>query len=146
VAGSGEYVGEGPPDTYGHARHARHAQSTPVRQNVVAVLLGVSWFAGTIAAYLIGGSLAYAIEPAGAAQEPSTGPDLVGIGGMLLAFLLGAQISLLRDRRRHPKARYKALHGWRYRTIDQALRHNLWVIPAAAGFIVVGLYLAHHRG
>ena len=136
-------VAEEPPDTHGHARHA---QSTPVRQNVVAVLLGVSWFAGIIAAYLIGGSLAYAIEPAGAAQEPGTGPALVGIGGMLLAFLVGAQISLLRDRRRHPKARYKALHGWRYRTIDQALRYNLWLIPAAAGFIVVGLWLTHHPG
>jgi hypothetical protein len=136
-------VAEGPPDTHGHARHA---QSTPVRQNVVAVLLGVSWFAGIIAAYLISGSLADAIEPAGAAQEPGTGPALVGTGGMLLAFLVGAQISLLRDRRRHPKARYKALHGWRYRTIDQALRYNLWVIPAAAGFIVVGLWLTRHPG
>jgi hypothetical protein len=135
-------VGEGSPDTHGHARHA---QSTPVRQTVVAVLLGVSWSAGTIVAYLIGGTLATLTEP-GAAQEPGTGPVLVGIGGAALAFLVGAQISLLRDRRRHPKARYKALHGWRYRTIDQALRYNLWVIPAAAGFIVVGLWLTHHSG
>jgi len=136
-------VAEEPPDTHGRARHA---EPTPVRQNVVAVLLGVSWIAGIIAAYLIGGSLAYASEPAGAAQEPGTGPSLVGVGGVLLAFLAGAQISLLRDRRRHPKARYKALHGWRYRTIDQALRHNLLLIPAAAGFIVVGLWLTRHPG
>lgn len=126
--------------------HARHAQSTPVGQNVVAVLLGVLWFAGMIAGYLIGGSLAYAVEPAGVAQEPGMGPALVGIGGMLLAFLVGAQISLLRDRRRHPKARYKALAGRRYRAIDQALRYNPWVIPVAVGFIVAGLWLTHHPG
>ena len=136
-------MAEEPPDTHGHARHA---QPTPVGQVVVTVLLGVSWFAGIIAAFLIGGSLAYAIKPAGAAQEPGTGPALVGIGGMLLAILVGAQISLLRDRRRHPKARYKALHGWRYRTIDQALRYNLWAVPAAAGFIVAGLWLTHRPG
>lgn len=64
----------------------------------------------------------------------------------MLTFLAGAQVSLLRDRRRHPKARYKVFGGWRYRMIDQALRYNLRVIPVAAGFIVVGLWLTHHRG
>ncbi|MGB6454512.1 MAG: hypothetical protein WBH47_08485 [Streptosporangiaceae bacterium] len=34
--------------THMHGR-ARHAQPTPIRQNLVAVLLGISWFGGIIA-------------------------------------------------------------------------------------------------
>jgi hypothetical protein len=138
---------KGPPDTH---RHVRHARRTPIRQTLVSALLGVSWIGGMIAAFVIGFGLAGASEPAQpsvpGAQEPATGPALVGAGGLVLVFLAGAQISLLRDRRRHPKARYRALHGWRYRTIAQALRHNLWAIPIAAGFIAAGLWLTHLRG
>lgn len=131
-------------------RQVRHARPAPVRHTLVTVLLGLLWFGITAAGFVTGFGLAYNSEPARpgvpVAQDPATGPFLVGVGGMLLAFFAGAQVSLLRDRRRHPMARYKPLAGRRYYTIDQSLRHNLWPILIGIGFIVVGLWLTHHGG
>lgn len=106
------------------------------------MLLGVSWVAGILAAYVIGFAMTATSQPEHPGS-PRIRASLVGTGALLLAFLAGAQINLLRDRRRHPNARYRSPHGFRYRTIPEALHHNMWAVSISAAFIAVGLWLRH---
>jgi hypothetical protein len=143
-------AGSAPGEPLASHGQVRHARPTPVRHRLVSVLLGVAWTAVTLAGFTVGFGVTYDTEPAQPglpiAQDPAPGPLLAGIGGLVLAFMAGAQISLLRDRRSHPSARYKVLHGSRYLTIGQSLRHNLWPVLIGACFIGAGLWLAHHGG
>ncbi len=114
------------------------------------MLLGVSWLAATIAAFVIGIALTGTSGPDRPGfprwQEPGMGAVLVGCGALVLVFVAGAEISVVRDRRRHPNARYRPLRLSRYYTIPQALRHNLWAAPISVALIAVGLWLHHRYG
>jgi hypothetical protein len=117
---------------------------------MVSVLLGVSWLAASIAAFMIGynvtGVSGTARPGAPRWQQPGTGALLVGASCAALAFIVGAEISLLRDRRRHPSARYRPLRLSRHYTIPEALRHNAWISILPVLLIVLGLWLRHRYG
>jgi hypothetical protein len=129
---------------------ARHEQPSSPGARVKSALLGVSWFAATISAFLIGFGVTGVSGTARPGlprwQQPGLGAGLVGISAALLAFLIGAQISLVRDRSRHPNARYRSLHGFRYHTIQQSLRHNVRMSLILVLLAVLGLWLRHRYG
>lgn len=140
-----------PPRGHGHGRHVDPRTSVSGRGLLVSWLLGLLWLASCAIAFVIGFGLTGVSAtplrpPLDRAQQPGFGAALVGLSAAFLVFLAGAQISILRDQRRHPKARYKALHWRRYLPASQALRHNarmaLICIPMAA----VGLWLRHVYG
>jgi hypothetical protein len=121
------------------------------RAVLVSWLLGLSWLGGCIAAFFIGfGVAGAAVAPAHAAQvgvrQSSLGPALVGASAMILVFIAGAQISILRDRRRHPMASYHALHWRRDLPPSLALRHNARVALISIPIAALGLWLTHLHG
>jgi hypothetical protein len=99
---------------------------------VVSVLLGVSWFAATIAAFPIGFMV--------------TGVALVGGCCAIFVFFVGAQISLARDSRRHPLRRLRPLRSSRAYTIPEALRHNALISILVVPGLALGLWLRHRYG
>jgi hypothetical protein len=129
---------------------ARHEQPSSPGTRVKSVLFGVSWFAATISAFVIGFGVTGVSGTARPGlhrwQQPGLGAALVGISAALLVLLLGARISLVRDRSRHPNARYRSLHGFRYLTIPQSLRHNARMSLILVPLAVLGLWLRHRYG
>jgi hypothetical protein len=78
-------------------------------------------------------------------QQPGMGAVLVGAGALMFVVAVGAEISLLRDRRRYSDARRPRSLG--YRRIQQSLWHNLWTAPISVGVMVAtGLWLRHRYG
>jgi hypothetical protein len=129
----------------------RHGAPVSRRAVLVSWLLGLSWLGGCIAAFFIGfGVAGAAVAPAHAAQvgvrQSSLGPALVGASAMILVFIAGAQISILRDRRRHPMASYHALHWRRDLPPSLALRHNARVALISIPIAALGLWLTHLYG
>jgi hypothetical protein len=118
-------------------RGARHELPASPGSRLVSVLLGVTWLAGSVAAGVI------AFRVTGQSEQPGLGAGLVGYGCGLLAFVIGAQISVYRDRRRHPRAGYWAP---RWYTISQTLRHNKHVMAGLVALVVLGLWLRHRYG
>jgi hypothetical protein len=141
-----------PPSPSGRARHGRHEGPGLRRRDlVVSWLLGFSWFAGCVVAFFIGFGLTGVSPtplrpPLDRAQQPGFGAALVGLSAAFLVFLVGAQISILRDQRRHPKAGYKALHWRRYLPPSQALRHNARLALICIPMTAAGLWLRHYYG
>jgi hypothetical protein len=130
------------------ARHARPPSSPGAR--VVSVLLGVSWFGATIAAFAIGfivtGVSGTARPGSPGWQQPGTGAGLVGACCAFFVFLVGAQISLVRDSRRHPLRRLRPLRSSRAYTIPEALRHNALLSILVVPGLALGLWLRHRYG
>ena len=79
-------------------------------------------------------------------QQPGTGAALVGTICAILVFFVGAEISVLRDRRRHPRSRYLQLASGRYYSIPAALRNNVRVMVFVSPLLVLGLWLRHRYG
>lgn len=141
-----------PPDR--HGRHGRHEGPRPPhwrRHLLVSWLLGFLWLFGTMAGFVIGFGLA-GLEPADKppvpldrAQQPGFGAALVGMSVAIFVLIIGAQVSIRRDRRDHPKARYRGLH-WRYLAAVQAFRHNWRVSLICVGLAAGGLVVRHIYG
>lgn len=129
---------------------ARHELPTSPHSWVVSALLGVSWLAAVIAAFAIGygvtGESGTSRPGMPSWQEPGLGAALVGASAALMAFLAGAQISLLRDRRLHPYRRYRTSHGRESYTISQSLRRNPRVLLLLVPMALLGLWLRHRYG
>ena len=128
----------------------RHVLPSSPGDRVVSVLLGVSWFAGTIAAFAIGfvvtgvsGSERPGSPPW---QQPGTGAALVGGCSALFVFIVGAQISLVREFRRHPGRRVRPRGSSRAYMIPELLRRNVLISILMIPGIAVGLWLRHRYG
>jgi hypothetical protein len=117
---------------------------------VVSALLGVSWFAATIAAAAIGynvtGVSGTARPGSPGWQQPGTGAVVVGACCAIFVFLVGAQISLVLDSRRHPLRRFRPLRSSRAYTIPEALRHNALLSIVVVPGLALGLWLRHRYG
>jgi hypothetical protein len=143
----------GPARSHGRARHER---PTPRRVLIVAVMLGLSWFVACLAAFVVGFGLT---GTTGATRpdlpfwkEPGTGAFLVGVSAAALVFTAGAQISVLRERRRHPNPRYQYIRSTgfpfdtRHYTARQALRKNTRAPLIFVAVGALGLWLRHRYG
>jgi hypothetical protein len=130
--------------------HGRHEGPRSRRGVAVSWLLGISWLACCAIAFVIGFGLtgvsakAPPHHPLARFQEPGFGAALVGTSAASLVLIIGAQISILRDRRRRPNARYYR-RGWTL-TPAQALRRNARMVAliclpmAAAGLLLRHIY------
>jgi len=132
-------------------KRGRHEAPASRRALLVSWLLGLSWLAGCIAAFLVGFGVAEAgvapAHPAPLGGRPvGLGPAIVGASAAILVLVAGAQINILRDRRRHPKARYNALHWRRNLPPSLALRHNARVALISVPIAALGLWLTHLYG
>jgi len=131
-------------------RGARHARPVSPGTRAVSVLLGVLWFAACAAAFAIGFSVTgvsgTARPGAPGWQTPGTGAMLVGSSCAFFAFVVGAQISLVRDFRRHPGRRIRPPRSSRVYMIPELLRRNTVIALLAVPGVVVGLWLRHRYG
>jgi hypothetical protein len=141
-----------PPTPHGPGRGRHVGPRMPLRGRglLASWLLGLLWLAACSTAFVIGfgltGVSATPIRPLlDRAQQPGFGAALVGLSAAFLVFLVGAQISILRDQR-HPKGRYKTLRWSRYATPSQALRHNARLALICIPMTAVGLLLRHVYG
>jgi len=132
-------------------RGGRHERPTSPGTLVVSVLLGVLWLVSCLAAFAIGfgvtgvSGTARPDSPPGSPQ-PGLGAAVVGLCCALFVFIVGAQISLVRDSRRHPLRRLRPLRSSRAYTIPEALRHNALICILVVPGIVLGLWLRHRYG
>jgi MFS family permease len=117
---------------------------------VVSVLLGVLWFVASIAAPVIGfvvtgvsGSERQGPLPW---QQPGAGAALVGWCCFLFVFGVGAQISLVREFRRHPGRRVRPRGSSRAYMIPELLRRNVLISILMIPGIAVGMWLRHRYG
>ena len=132
-------------------KHGRHGAPVSRRAILVSWLLGLSWLAGFIVAFFVGFGVAEAsVAPAhpapGGSRQAGLGPAMVGLSAMILVGVAGAQINILRDRRRRPNATDNALNWHPNLPASLALRANArWAlisVPIAA----LGLWLTHLYG
>jgi hypothetical protein len=139
-----------PEQPHSPGKRARHGAPVSRRAFLVSWLLGLSWLAGIIVAFFVGFGVAEAsVAPAHhapGAQQAGLGPALVGMSAMILVIAAGANISVLRDRRRNPKA-YIGSHPWRRNLpTSLALRQNARVALISVPIAALGLWLTHLYG
>lgn len=131
-------------------RRGRHGAPVSRRAILVAWLLGLLWLAGFIAGFFIGGSVAEATvapaRPPVGAQDAGLGPALVGTSAVILVAVAGAQISILRDRRRRPNATYNAAGYRPHFPAWLALRYNARLALISIPIAALGLWLTHLYG
>jgi hypothetical protein len=118
----------------------------------VSWLLGILWLLGCCVAFAIGfgltGVSAVPLRtPLDRAQAPGFGAAIVGLSAALFVFLVGAQVSALRDERRHRNPLYRGLRYGGDLTPARAARHTarlaaLVCVPMA----VAGLVIRHFYG
>ncbi|HEU5416377.1 MAG TPA: hypothetical protein VFV41_01715 [Streptosporangiaceae bacterium] len=93
----------------------RHEEPVPLRARAVTALLGIAWIGSSIAAFAIAFALTDVHGPVQPGlhryQQTGLGAALVGAGAAGLVFVIGAQVSVIRDGRRHPNHQYKGKYS-----------------------------------
>jgi hypothetical protein len=139
----------------GRRRHGRH-EPPPSRRAcralAVSWLLGILWLVGCLVAFAVGfgltGVSAVPLRtPLSKFQVPGFGAAFVGLSAATFVFIVGAQVSLLREERRHRDPLYRGLRYGGDMTYGDVARHSarlavLVCVPMA----VAGLVIRHFYG